>query len=193
MNNCYNQEYSKWLKDFDFKYMLTIKHHNPMNAYKCLDQVSLILNNYNKKVFGRSFINDNTGVSGFVCFEPDKWRTPNVFHNHVLVIRQPELERFNIYQQIDILVKSSERLIDSQNKRNFIHSHRDVIWKKGVSGIETGCFHIVEVYSDKASDYVVKKINEECTSVKHFGTAGISDKDLTFVRRKYGYKTNCYH
>lgn len=84
--------------------------------------------------------------------------------------------KHNIYNFNNNLVRSARKIRDSNYNIIFDCYKTNVDYNSyGVSGLNSGCIHVIETYSDCAVDYVTKESNYKNDNIKFLGIDGLSD------------------
>lgn len=184
-NYTYRCKMIEWLNKFDFKALLTVKYYNKQCDKECLSQLNKILSNMNEKIYGRNYKNNFSFINAVVAFEPDNIFSNNSFHNHVLIPNDFKISKYDINQLLDIAIKSSNKLKDKYDRKAFNHSKKEIFFNNdGVSGIHTGCIHLIENYSDGAANYITKTVKTDGLNLKFVDVNGLTDTDLSFLHQK---------
>lgn len=173
----------KWMNESEFKAMITIKFMCPENNNYNLTQLEKIIRNMNKYIYGKNYNKQKKFINGFVSIEKNSKNSPNKYHVHLLVKWDNKIDRFDVGNLLDIAIKSSSK-IKSTNGHLAFH-HGDIVAtvnSDGIEGLKTNCLHIIEPYNEFAAAYIVKTATDmNCDQIKMLSSAGLSDRDLSFL------------
>jgi hypothetical protein len=193
----YNYELNKWIKSMDLALMVTVKYYTTANEHECIRSFNKLMSNVNKKIYKRNYNKRNNYIDGFVSFELNKGKTVSKFHNHVLIKNGNWYGRFNIYEMMDIFIKSSNKIYNISGVPVFLPSKSEVkrfrnyevteLKSPEVTGLYSGCYHIIETYNDNAVNYITKEVSREFSNFKMLGVNGLSDNCTDFLKIKTKY------
>ncbi|PLY09626.1 MAG: hypothetical protein C0624_02755 [Desulfuromonas sp.] len=159
--------------------MLTIKFYTTNGRLNNLKNTNKLISNINKKSFGRKYLEKKQHINGFAAIEKSLGKGFSDFHIHMLINDLGKNNRFNVFEFMDIVQKSSVNLLNNKGENVFPYTTPKVEYENtdGVSGLNAGCFHIIEKYSDDAVNYILKEVRDESSyaDVKLLGQQGLSD------------------
>lgn len=186
-----NQFITNWTSKQQYHSMLTVKFNTKNTSLKYesrneenLKLIDFMLRNMNQRIYGRQYKKKNQFIGGFLSIEKNMKKSANKFHVHILFFKDDKMSRFSSAEILDIAIRSSAKLTNSEQKKCFIHKKvRNTINKDNVKGLKTSCMQIVGTYNKYADDYVVKSVNSlKFDQIKILDRDGLTDKELEFFK-----------